>query len=96
MIDDVPEGFMLTRKIKRLAPMRARMLEHYVYSDGLASVSVFVEEIHDQSEARLSGLNQMGAAHAFGREINGHQITVVGEVPSQTVDLIGKSVRPKE
>lgn len=96
MIDDVPEGFMLTRKIKRLSPMRAKMLEHYVYSDGLASVSVFVEKIQDQSEARLSGLNEMGAAHAFGREINGHQITVVGEVPSQTVDLIGKSVRPKE
>lgn len=96
VIENVPDGFQLTRKIKRLSPMRAKMLEHYVYSDGLASVSIFVEEIQKQSEARLSGINKMGAAHAFGREINGYQITVVGEVPSQTVDLIGKSVRPKE
>lgn len=96
VIEDVPEGFMLTRKIKRLSPMRSKMVEHYVYSDGLAAVSVFVEKIQELSRARLGGLNNMGAAHAFGREINGHQITVVGEVPSQTVDLIGKSIRPKK
>lgn len=96
VIEHVPAGFMLTRKIKRLSPMRNKMLEHYVYSDGLAAVSVFVEKIQDESSARLNGVNRMGAAHAFGREINGHQITVVGEVPSKTVDLIGRSVRPKE
>lgn len=93
--DDLPDGFMLTRKIRRLSPMRTKMLEHYVYSDGLATVSVFVEEVQGDAGARLDGHNKMGAAHVFGRELNGHHVTVVGEVPSQTVDLIGKSVRPK-
>ncbi|MGA8259385.1 MAG: MucB/RseB C-terminal domain-containing protein [Arenicellales bacterium] len=97
VIGRVPAGFMLTRKIKRLSPMRARVVEHYVYSDGLASVSVFVQAIDKgDHRARINGINKMGAVHAFGREINGHQITVVGEVPSQTVDLIGMSVSPKE
>lgn len=96
VIGRVPAGFQLTRTIRRLSPMRARVVEHYVYSDGLASVSVFVEAIEKGSSIRINGINKMGAVHAFGREMNGHQITVVGEVPSQTVDLIGMSVSPKE
>lgn len=96
VIGRVPAGFELTRTIRRLSPMRASVVEHYVYSDGLASVSVFVEAIEKGSSIRINGVNKMGAVHAFGREMNGHQITVVGEVPSQTVDLIGMSVSPKE
>jgi sigma-E factor negative regulatory protein RseB len=96
VVDEIPAGFSLTRKIKRKSPMRTRMLEHYVYSDGLATVSVFVENIEQGTTARISGINKMGAVHAFGREINGYQITVVGEVPSKTVDLIAMSVRPKQ
>lgn len=95
-IDGMPDGFALTRKIKRKSPMRARMVEHYVYSDGLAAVSVFVEDIDGDTNARVRGIKKMGAVHAFGREIDGHQVTVVGEVPSQTVDLIGMSVRRKK
>ncbi|MBS1270052.1 MAG: Sigma factor AlgU regulatory protein MucB [Gammaproteobacteria bacterium] len=95
VVEKVPEGFMLTRKIKRLSPMRAKMVEHYVYSDGLATVSVFVEQVEGESSVKIDGVSKMGAVHAFGREIDEHQITVVGEVPSQTVDLIGMSVRRK-
>lgn len=96
MVEEIPDGFSLTRSIKRKSPMRSEMVEHYVYSDGLATVSVFVEEIDGDATARISGIKKMGAVHAFGREVDGHQITVVGEVPSQTVDLIGMSVRPKK
>jgi len=92
---DMPDGFELTRRIKRHSPMRSGMVEHYVYSDGLASVSVFVEELDEGSSVRISGINRMGAVHAFGRVVNDHQVTVVGEVPSETVDLIGNSVQPK-
>lgn len=95
-VDEVPDGFALTRKIKRKSAMRTRMVEHYVYSDGLAAVSVFVEEIDGDTNTRVRGIKKMGAVHAFGRQIDGHQVTVVGEVPSQTVDLIGMSVRRKK
>lgn len=94
-IKQAPDGFALTRKIKRKSPMRSKMMEHYVYSDGLASVSVFVEDIDENAASRIRGINKMGAVHAFGREIDGHQITVVGEVPARTVDLIGMSVQAK-
>lgn len=95
-VEKMPEGFMLTREIKRLSPMKANMVQHYVYSDGLATVSVFIEKLGDESSTRIKGLNKMGAVHAFGREIEGYQVTVVGEVPSQTVDTIGMSVYLKK
>lgn len=96
-VEEMPEGFTLTRSIRRRSPMRDGMVEHYVYSDGLAAVSVFVEDIDDDDAAtRISGINKMGAVHAFGREVDGHQVTVVGEVPAETVDLIGMSVRAKK
>jgi len=94
-VKDMPAGFMLTREIKRLSPIKARMLRHYVYSDGLASVSVFVEALDDDAQTRISGINKMGAVHAFGRVVEDHQVTVVGEVPSKTVDIIGMSVYSK-
>ncbi len=88
----VPSGFMLSNSRKRLSPMRNRMLEHHVYTDGLATVSVFIEENPNRVVSPVSGVNRMGAVHAFGTTIDDHQVTVVGEVPAKTVDLIGMSV----
>lgn len=95
-VEELPEGFSVTRKIRRKSAMRDGMVEHYVYSDGLATVSVFVEDIETDAATRITGINKMGAIHAFGREVDGHQVTVVGEVPAETVDLIGMSVRAKK
>jgi len=95
-VEDIPPGFTLTRKIERLSAMEANATQHYVFSDGLATVSLFIEEINDQSGPRISGINKMGAVHAFGRVMDGYQITVVGEVPSHTVDTIGTSVYSKK
>ena len=67
--------------------------EHLVFSDGLASVSVFIETA-DEDADRLSGLSHMGAIHAFGRKTDGHRVIVVGEVPAETVKLIAEGVRP--
>ena len=36
----------------------------------------------------------IGAVHARGLIIGTHQVTVVGEVPVITVDLIGESITP--
>lgn len=95
-VSEVPDGFSLTQTIRRRTPKRTEMVEHHVYSDGLATVSVFVGPLDGESDVRIQGTNKMGAIHAFGREVNGHQVTVIGEVPSRTVDLIGMSVTPKE
>jgi len=92
-VGNIPKGFMILQQIKGMSPLRNRMMEHYVYSDGLAAVSVFIEMI-DNGDAwtQMDGANRIGAVQAFSRTQDGYHITVVGEVPSKTVDMIGMSV----
>lgn len=91
-VGQLPDGFSVSRRIRRFSPVRNSMMEQYVYSDGLAAVSVFIEMMDEGSSPRIEGLSRMGAVHAFGHSQDGYHITVVGEVPSATVDLIGMSV----
>jgi sigma-E factor negative regulatory protein RseB len=81
--DDIPPGFELTVHRRRLVGKDEHEMEHFVFSDGLASVSVYVEENHDDNG--LEGGSRMGAVNAFGRRLKGHQATAVGEVPSATL-----------
>lgn len=91
-IESIPDGFKMSRQIKRLSPIRKKMMEHYVYTDGLAAVSVFIEMIGDKAQPQINGVSRIGAVHAFGHAQDGYHITVVGEVPSATVDMMGMSV----
>lgn len=91
-VDNPPPGFRLTESRVRTLPGSEHALEHLVYSDGLASVSVFVEPA-EATDRKLSGLSRMGAAHAFTVIIDGQQITAVGEVPPVTVERIATSLR---
>jgi sigma-E factor negative regulatory protein RseB len=88
-IADLPAGFVATRDGATDGPQG----EHLAFSDGLASVSVFVEPA-DAANKGLEGAARMGATHLFGREVGGMQITVVGEVPAATVRAIAEAIGP--
>ena len=87
-----PEGFMMTERDRRRLPAGKMPVEHFVYSDGLATVSVYIEKVEDQDDY-MRGLSHMGAVHVFGNIVSDYQVTVVGEVPAETVELIGNSIR---
>jgi sigma-E factor negative regulatory protein RseB len=87
----LPKGFQLTKQMKRELPTRRKPVEHLVYSDGLAAVSVFVEKSEDGNLV-TQGASRTGAVNAYGRPADGHYVTTVGEVPAATVSLIGDSV----
>jgi sigma-E factor negative regulatory protein RseB len=87
----LPEGFVLVAQQNRLKALTGNAVEQRVYSDGLSSVSVFIEKIH-AAHQHLKGMSRMGAVNAFGTIMNSHFVTVVGEVPTETVDKIGTSI----
>jgi sigma-E factor negative regulatory protein RseB len=100
-----PAGSAVRIKVGRLPPGYERIVNesehvggdkaavrHMVFSDGLASVSVFAAPRRPGKDA-LNGLSRRGAVHAFGRVVDGYQVTVVGEVPARTVKLVARSVR---
>ena len=74
--------------------MRKRPVEHLVYTDGLAAVSVFVEKRGEDSKPFMLGPSRMGAVNALGSRVDDYQVTTVGEVPAETIALIGGSVTP--
>lgn len=81
----VPPGFL---------PLRAAgsggRQPHLLYGDGLSAISVFVEHTaisRPPEHSRLGVMNAMSVTR--GRQ----RITVVGDVPARTVELIAGSVR---
>jgi sigma-E factor negative regulatory protein RseB len=92
----LPRGFRLSAHIARQTLMRKRPVEHLVYTDGLAAVSVFVEKRGEGTKPFMLGPSRMGAVNALGSRVDDYQITTVGEVPAETIALIGGSVAPVE
>jgi sigma-E factor negative regulatory protein RseB len=100
----LPPGFRLTVQGAQTLGGASSPASHLVYSDGLATVSVFVEEQtgvtsgaaaapDTQAEPPMQGLARVGSGFAFSTVVQGHQVTAVGEVPAQTVEFIAHSVR---
>jgi len=88
----VPSGFMLMHHNRHQMPGESGDAEHLVYSDGLATVSVYFEKVTAGKEI-LRGVSRMGAVNAMGGVINGFHATVVGEVPVVTVEQIASNIQ---
>lgn len=87
----LPPGFVRTMAFKRNLPGKDQPVNQLVFSDGLASVSVFIEPLTGSAKA-FQGLSSQGVINVFAKTLENHQVTVLGEVPSATVSLIGKAV----
>lgn len=87
---ELPAGFRLT--VARTTSDGGVEQEHYVYTDGLATVSVFVERAADDADP-ITAVSNLGSANAYVTTVDGYQITAVGEVPPSTVEMIGASLR---
>jgi sigma-E factor negative regulatory protein RseB len=104
---ELPPGFKLTVEGAQTIGGATEPASHLVYSDGLATVSVFIEaeaapDTQGNDAAALAalpdgapvqGLSRVGSGYAFSTVIEGHQVTAVGEVPAQTVEFIAHAVR---
>jgi sigma-E factor negative regulatory protein RseB len=84
----LPPGFRIVHREQSPSPDGQGMVEHVLLSDGLSAVSVFGVRPKTPEKA-FRGLSNMGAMNAYGRNVGGYHITVIGEVPLSTVRLIG-------
>lgn len=87
----LPRGFELVMR-DAWRDGSGRTLSHALVSDRLAAVSVYIE---DGENPGLEGETRIGAVHATGRRIAGYQVTVVGEVPRETVLAVMNAIRYK-
>jgi sigma-E factor negative regulatory protein RseB len=96
----LPPGFRRSVGGVGSLPGLPRPAAHLMFTDGVAVVSVFIEnpEKRGDTRARVAGSPmgpaQLGAASAFTVMVDGHRVTAVGEVPPATVKAIAESLRP--
>ena len=88
----MPEGFRMSDQEKQLDVTGKMPVVQMVYTDGLAVVSVFVEQLQKNPDV-MRGASRMGAVNVYALLNNGHQVTAVGEVPQKTVQLMATSVK---
>lgn len=89
----VPPGFRLSVSGLQAVAGSSTPVRHLVYSDGLASVSVFIQQ-PVPGKAPVQGSGRSGVASAFSTVVQGHQVTVVGEVPPRTLKVFATGLRP--
>ena len=87
----MPAGFRMVDFQHKRMRQDSESAEHMVFSDGLATASVYVERL-PEGKAPVTGLSSMGAVNAYRALVDGYQVTVIGEVPRTTVQMIALSV----
>ncbi len=93
----LPSGFEMASWDIRRVPAREHAVASMVYSDGLASFSIFLERAPDaQSPVHHA---RHGATVAVMRRVSANTpepwlVTVVGEVPMETAERVAEHVRP--
>ena len=93
IVDQVPPGFRLMTRDLRQMRGDNDVVEHLLFSDGLSAVSIYAAVTSSADGKAFEGVSHMGAVNAFGRMLGTHHLTVVGEVPQATVEMIGGAVR---
>ncbi len=69
---------------------RGQEVEHFVFSDGVATVSAYLEPVDGDEYFR--GFTQLGSVNAYGSVVDGFQLTLVGEVPRATLKMLASGL----
>ncbi len=94
--ENLPIGYSKISEQYRPMPINDGPVSHVMLSDGMSSVSVYVEHVMkaDQDKS-LMGHSSMGAMNAFSLSLENGFVTAVGEVPMEAVKSIAEAARLK-
>jgi len=91
----LPAGYRKIDQVQRVVPGKVTPVNQIIFSDGIASVSLFIEPITKGTRPKM-GHMLVGSTNICANVIDGYQIMVVGEVPAETVQQIAKAVTFKK
>lgn len=84
-----PNGFETVFFIPNSLQKNQKPVDHLLISDGFASVSIYLEPKSGQG---INGLHALGLVNSVSRVMGNFQVTVLGEVPANTVELIAAGI----
>ena len=94
-LKDLPQGYRKVDQTQRMVHGKLTPVTHVIFSDGLASVSLFIEPVMKGVKPKTG--HMLVANTSFHASVNhGYQITVVGEVPEATAAQIASAVSFKK
>lgn len=90
-VQRLPAGFQKIAELKRNMPGRPAPVSQMVYTDGLATLSIFVEPNATPPRA-AEAASEDGTTAFFVRPVGDFVVSVLGEVPPATAQQIARSV----
>lgn len=90
LVRGAPAGFRLVRTQQPAGA--SNDIEHLVYTDGIASVSVYIEPLAPNAKASAAATTQRGVLSVHTEDANGLRITALGDVPPATVQAMARDV----
>ena len=93
VVTQLPTGFQEVFFARK--PMRnaEQPVDHLLLSDGFTSVSIYME---NKIASMQPGIQSVGAINSYSRTINNFQLTVMGEVPAETVKFIAEGIQLRD
>jgi sigma-E factor negative regulatory protein RseB len=86
----MPPGFRKVAELKRTFPGKTSAVAQIVLTDGVASLSLFVEPA--PAARRVETASQDGTTAFYSRHDGDQVVSVLGEVPLATAQLVARSV----
>ena len=87
LIGQLPPGFATVAAVRRKLDDKSQEVEHWVFSDGLTHISMFVERA-DKPVESIRGESPQGMIQMLKRQVGGWQVTILGEAPWPAVEVI--------
>ncbi len=92
-------GFRRITAMKRHSGPGQPASLHILFSDGVASISAFIEPRSAASKAEAGGppvLSSLGPINVYHRQLDGYLLVVMGEVPAVSVKQLGDGIEWKK
>ncbi len=91
---EAPPGYMTALQVERLFA-HGKKAHQVVLSDGLATISIFIEPyLIERSDAyQPQGAARYGAVNLHGARVGNFWLTVMGEVPAETLSRLTQSIQ---
>ncbi|MDH3977447.1 MAG: MucB/RseB C-terminal domain-containing protein [Gammaproteobacteria bacterium] len=87
----LPPGFVLVFAESKMPEGSESPMEQLVYSDGLATISIFAERA-TEGEVVAEGPSNLGATNTWSTTKEGWMVTAMGSVPARTIELVAGSI----
>lgn len=94
-VKSLPPGFTRVTAVQRQLPNKPGNVEHWVFSDGLTHISLFLEPASQPVEA-LRGQSKLGMINMLTRQVGPMQATVLGDAPWPAVEAIALGLEARQ